>query len=495
MGHAWRPRRVSSAPVHLAGVALVAVSIGMFLSAVIEAGYRDPEVVPLVVSGGLVGGVGLVAWRGSVVPTVVRSRDAFKSVTAVWVAISIGGAVPYVLSGMLANWELALFESISGFTATGATVVSPIEGNGRGLLFFRQLTQWYGSMGMIVLAVAVLPFLGIGGMELLRAEAPGPQSDKLAPRVSETAKRLWLLYAGLTAASALALMVVGVGAYDAVSHALTAVATGGLSPYDASVGFFDSVAVEVVLMVTMFMGAVNFALIWSALQFRSPRVLYRSSEFRFYVRVLVGAVAFIALVLIRDGVSFGRAVRDSSFITVSLMTTTGFGTADFAQWPAAALLVLLALMVTGGMAGSTSGAVKLFRVQVALKHTVREVQRLRHPRAVFPIRLGQMPIEERIVASIFGFLIFYFVVGVLGVVGLVFLGTDFETEMGTIATAMGGVGPGFGETGPASNFLTLNAPQRLITDVYMILGRLEIVPVLLAVIAIAPRRLVPRELR
>lgn len=479
----------------MAGLALVAVAAGMLVSAVIEAGYGDPEVVPLLASAAAVGAIGLIGWRFAEVPANVRARDAFMSVTAVWVAIGLAGAVPYVLSGMLSDWELALFESVSGFTATGATVLSPIEGHGHGLLFFRQLTQWYGSMGMIVLAIAVLPFLGVGGMELLRAEAPGPDNDKLTPRVSETAKRLWLVYLVLTLASAVALLAVGLGPYDAITHALTAIATGGFSTHDASISFFDSLAVEIVIIVTMFIGAVNFALLWAAIRFRNLRALFGSAEFRFYGKVLLGAIALVTALLVGDGLAFGAALRSASFIVVSLMSTCGFGTVDFAQWPAAAQLILLFLMVSGGMAGSTSGAVKLFRMQVALGHAVREVRRIRHPRGVFPIRLGTMTVEERIVAGILAFLMFYFVLATVGIVVLAMLGADLETAAGSILTAMGGVGPGLGETGPASNFLALNAPQRLVMDLYMLLGRLEIFPVIVAILALAPRRATPRLLR
>lgn len=477
--------------MHVTGIALLAVTAGLAVSTVIEAGYGDPEVVPLAVSTVLVAGVGLAMWRGTRVPVDVRRMDAFLSAVSVWVGISLAGSVPFVLSGLLPNWELAIFESISGFTATGATVVSPIEGNGHGLLFFRQLTQWFGSMGMVVLAVAVLTFLGIGGMQLLSAEAPGPDVERLAPRVSETAKHLWTVYLVLTAASTVALLLVGLGPYDAVTHALTGIATGGFSPHDASIGFFDSVAVEVVVMVIMFVGAVNFALMFRVARRRTLRPLLSTAEFRFYGSVLAAAVVFVTAVLVvNDGMTVATALRGASFNVVSIMSTCGFGTADFVQWTPAAQLVLLFLMVTGGMAGSTSGALKLFRVQVAIKHAVREIRRVRHPRGVFPIRLGDMPVAERIVTGILAFVMLYFVLAVTGIAALAMLGASLPTAAGSIATAMGGVGPGLGDTGPASNFLALSVPQRVVMDFYMLFGRLEIIPMLVAAKAITSR--VPR---
>lgn len=463
----------------MTGIALVAVSAGLLLSAVLEAAFRDDDVVALLVSAVAVGCVGAVMWRGTQVPARIDRRDAFLSAVSVWVGISLAGAVPFRLSGMVASWELAFFESVSGFTATGATVVTPIEVHGHGLLFFRQLTQWFGSMGMVVLAVAVLTFLGVGGMQLLSAEAPGPEVERLAPRVSETAKRLWTLYLGLTGVATLALLAVGLDPYDAVTHSMTGIATGGFSPYDASIAHFDSVAVEVVVMVIMFVGAVNFALMWRATRRRTLRPLLRTSEFRFYCWVLGGSIGVVtALLVANDGMGVSTALRSASFNVVSLMSTCGFATDDFVAWTPAAQVVLLSLMVTGGMAGSTSGAVKLFRVQVVLKHAVRELRRVRHPRAALPVRLGDVSVSEAVVSRILAFVMLYFLLAASGVVVLALLGADFETAAGSIATAMGGVGPGLGETGPASNFLALNAWQRAVMDLYMLFGRLEIVPVL-----------------
>ncbi len=475
-------RRLPNTPVHITGLALLAVAAGILISAAIEAAYRDPVTLELLASAGIVATAGFAMWRATTVPERVSRSAAFMSATTVWFGISIAGAVPFLVTGLLPNAELALFESVSGFTATGATVLTPIEGNGHGILFFRQLTQWFGSMGMVVLAVAVLRTLGVGGMQLISAEAPGPTVDRLAPRVAETTKHLWTLYVALTALGAAALLAVGVGPYDAVTHAMTGIATGGFSPHDASINYFDSVTVEIVIMAIMFVGAVNFALMFNAGRKRTLRPVISNPEFRFYVAIVIAAIGFITLVLVvNDGMSAATALRGAAFNVISLISTCGFGTADFVQWTPAAQLVLLFLMVTGAMAGSTSGAVKLFRVHVVLKHAAREIRRVRHPRGVFPIKLGDASIGERIVASVLGFVMLYFVLAVAGVVVLAFLGADLPTAAGSIATAMGGVGPGLGQTGPASNFLALNATQRIVMNLYMILGRLELIPVLVTI--------------
>lgn len=472
-------RRMPNTSAHISGLALLAVAAGILVSTLVEAAYGDPGTLELLASAGIVATIGFTMWRATTVPARITRAAAFASATSVWLGISAAGAVPFLLTGLLPNPELAFFESVSGFTATGATVLSPIEGNGHGILFFRQLTQWFGSMGMVVLAVAVLRTLGVGGMQLLSAEAPGPDVDRLAPRVAETAKHLWTIYVVLTLLGTAALLAVGVGPYDAVTHAMTGIATGGFSPHDASINYFDSVAVEIVIIAIMFIGAVNFALMWRVGRVRSLRPLFAVAEFRFYVGVVLGSTAFITAVLaVNDGLAVPSALRGAAFNVVSLMSTCGFGTADFVQWTPAAQLVLLFLMVTGAMAGSTSGAVKLFRIQVALKHAAREIRRVRHPQGVYPIRLGDMPVTDRVAAAILGFLMFYFVLAVAGIALLSLLGADLPTAAGSIATAMGGVGPGLGETGPASNFLALDVPQRVVMDVYMLLGRLEIIPVL-----------------
>ncbi len=480
-------RRVVSSSLHVAGLSVLAIAGASAAGLFVELVYGDEEWPALAASMIGFGVVGFVLWRSTTLPDDAGGgRGAIRAVGVSWLSISAAAAVPFVLAGVL-PWDLALFESVSGLTGTGATVLAPIEGNTHGLLFYRQMTQWVGGMGVVVLAVAILPFLGVGGLELFRAESPGPTADQLVPRVSDTARRLWTIYCALTALSTVVLLALGLDLYDAVSHAATGVGTGGFSPYNDSISHFDSAAVEAGIIFAMFLGAVKFPLFYLALRRRDLRVFWRSSEFRFFVAIIAAATGFLTALNWSDGMAALTAFRVSAFNVVSLMSSCGFGTADFTQWVPATQIVLLFLMVTGSMAGSTSGALKLFRVQVMVKHAWREVRRVRQPRGVFPVRLGGEPVPEDIVRSVLGYVMFYFVIAVVGMVTLSAFGADLPTSTGSVVTAMGGVGPGLGDTGPASNFLVFDDAQRAVMIVLMLLGRLEIFPLLAFLVPVGVR--------
>ncbi len=480
-------RRIVSAPAHVSGLTLVAVAGAMAAGTVVELAVGGAQVGWLLACTLATAAVGLGLRRATTLPTRTSAPEVgLRSVGVSWLVISLAAAVPYVLTGTLAP-DLALFESVSGLTGCGATVLSPIEGNSTGVLFYRQMTQWVGGMGVVVLAVAVLPFLGVGGLSLFRAESVGPTSDQLAARVSDTARRLWGIYCALTALAVLILVLCGMGPYDAVSHAATGLATGGFSPYNDSISHFDSARIEAGVQVTMFLGAVKFPLFWAAVRGRTLRPFAASSEFRTFVTLVVAATAAVTVVNRLDGTPWSSALRGASFNVVSLVSSTGFGTDDFTRWAAASQLILLFLMVSGSMAGSTSGALKLFRVQVAAKQAWREVRRVRHPIGVFPIRLGREPVPEDVVRSVLGYVMLYFVIAVGGIVTLSLLGADLPTSAGSVVTAMGGVGPGLGETGPASNFLVLDAASRAVMMLLMLLGRLEILPLLVFLVPLGGR--------
>ncbi len=477
-----RRRRFVNTPLHMSGIALLFVAAGMLVSLGVEVVDGGAEIDALVVSTLVTAVAGAALWRTTAVPDNVTTAAAFAAVSWTWVLVSLFGGLPYVFAGLFEHLDDALFESVAGFTATGSTVLAPIEGNSAGILFWRQMTQWYGGIGMIVLAVAVLPFLGVGGLELLRAESPGPDSDRITPRVNSAAKRLFSVYAGLTLATVVALLVVGMSPYDAVAHAFTAVSTGGFSPYDASIAHFASFAVELVLIGAMVAGAIHFTLHWRAVH-GEPAAYWRMSEFRVFIGLLAFGIAVTTALNVADGMTLGRAVRDSAFIVVSIATTTGFGTADYALWVPAIQLLLVFMMISGAMTGSTSGAAKLLRFQVLVKYVARELRRARHPRGVFAVRHDGGAISERIVGVIAGFLILYLMILLVGTITLSALGTDLTTSFGAAATAMGGVGPGLGEAGPTSNFLVFSRPARLVLDGLMLLGRLELFPMLLMFVA------------
>ncbi len=480
-GFAEASRRLPSLAAHIGGAALLFVAAGILLSAAVEAGAGGQETASLLASSGIVALAGIVLWLTTEIPERNSATATFVAVGSTWMLASLGGAVPFVLADTFASLDDALFESVSGFTGTGSTVLAPIQSQPRGILFWRSMTQWYGGTGMVVLAVAILPFLGIGGMDLLRTEAPGPTADRLAPRVSETARRLWLVYGGFTIVSALVLLVVGLSPFDAVTHAFTVVSTGGLSPYDASIAEFDSVVVELVLVALMILGAVNFSLHWRALSGR-PGDYWRSPMFRFFVQVLVIFVVLVTLLLwAQQGLGIGQALRDAVFSVTTLLTSTGFGTADFAQWVPGAQLLLLALMVSGGMAGSTAGGLKLVRVQILFQHARREVRRVRHPRAVLPVRLGDEAVPEKTVERVVGYVLLYVLAIGLGTLLVTFLGADLPEAAGAATSTMGNMGPALGDAGPASNFLYFSRPARAVLMFMMLAGRLEIFPVLYVV--------------
>ncbi len=471
-------RRRPNLAAHIGGAALLFIAVGIAISALVEAGAGGTETGALALASGIVAAGGGALWRATSIPERATASNTFVAVGATWTIAAIGGAVPYLLAGTFPRIDDALFESISGFTGTGSTVLSPIEDAPRGILFWRSMTQWYGGTGMVVLAVAVLPFLGIGGMELLRAEAPGPTADRLAPRVSETAKRLWMVYGGFTVVSMAVLLAVGLSPFDAVTHAFTVVSTGGLSPYDNSVAAFDSVMVEIALIVLMLYGGINFSLHYRFLT--GDRGSYRRSPLlRFYLQVLAIFVTVISVLLWwRDGLSPADALRDGAFNVVTLLTSTGFGTADYVAWAPAAQLLLLALMISGGMAGSTAGGAKLIRVQVLMLFARREVRRVGKPRAVLPVKIGDEVIPDRTVDRIVGYLLFYILIILMATVVLSFLGAGLPESFGGAASMMGNMGPAFGDAGPASNFLVYSRPARGLLMVMMLAGRLEIFPVL-----------------
>ena len=483
---ATAPRGVASLPGRMAAATLLFVSVGMFVSALVDAGAGGDDVVSIAGAAMVCGVVGGLLWRLTHAPSRISTTSVFRAVTTTWLVAACAGALPYLLSGTFPVPDDALFESVSGFTGTGSTVLTPIEGSGRGILFWRGLTQWYGGMGMVVLAVAVLPFLGVDGLDLVSAEAPGPTSDRLAPRVRETAKRLWLVYLLFSVLSVTVLLAVGLSLYDAVVHMFTTVSTGGLSPYDASIGHFDSALVEMAFVVLMLIGGINFTLHWAVLSGR-PGTYLRSSQLRYYLGLFALTVAALWVLLWSDGFTAGGALRDALFNSATLITSTGYGTVDFVQWIPAAQLVLLLLMFTGGMAGSTAGGLKIIRFQASLVHIRRELRRVAHPRAVLPMKLGGRAVDDPVADRIVGFVLLYVIFIISGTVVLAMLGTDLVTSGTSIVSMMGNMGPGLGESGPASNFLVFGRPARAVLMFFMLAGRLEMFPILLGMFSLVTR--------
>lgn len=406
----------------------------------------------------------------------LRLRDGFVVVVLFWLVLGIAGALPFYL---YENLEIsitdALFESISGLTTTGATVLIHLDNLPHSILFYRQELQWLGGMGIIVLAVAVMPMLGIGGMQLYKAEAPGPVKDnKLTPRIAETAKALWYIYLGLTVACAAAYWVAGMDLFDAVAHSFSTVAIGGFSTHDASIGYFDNQAIEMVAIFFMFLGAINFALHFSVTRSKSLMPYLRDSEFRLYASLLIiiSALSVYALYSQSEYHDFSEAFREAIFQTVSIATTSGFVTSDYASWPVFIPVLLLFSSFIGGCAGSTGGGIKVIRVLLLIKQGQREMLRLIHPNAQVTVKVGRQPVNNSIIDAIWGFFAAYVALFALMMLILMFNGLDQVTAFSAVAATINNLGPGLGEV--SANYASLSDFNKLLLCFSMFLGRLEI---------------------
>jgi trk system potassium uptake protein TrkH len=406
----------------------------------------------------------------------LRLRDGFLIVVLAWSVLGTVSGLPLYLSGIYdISVTDAVFESISGLTTTGATVITDIDAMPHSLLFYRQELQWLGGMGIIVLAVAVLPMLGIGGMQLFRAETPGPVKDnKLTPRITETAKALWYIYLGLTIACGLAYWVAGMSFFDAVAHAFSTVAIGGFSTHDASIGYFDSTAIELIAVVFMLLSGANFALHFTAIRRRTLQPYQRDTEFKTYIGVLlvVSIVTIGYLQLTKTFSSTAESVVEGLFQVVSIGTTTGFTTAEYYSWPGFLPVMLLYVSFIGGCSGSTGGGIKVIRILLLVKQGVRELKRLIHPNAQIVVKIGTKPMPEDVIEAVWGFFAAYFAISALMILLLMATGLDQETAFSAVAACLNNLGPGLGDVG--QNFASINDFAKWVLVLAMLLGRLEI---------------------
>lgn len=406
----------------------------------------------------------------------LRIRDGFLIVALFWTVLALVGAVPFALSDHPhMSMTDAFFESMSGLTTTGATVITGIDRLPKSIQLYRQELQWLGGMGIIVLAVAVLPMLGIGGMQLYRAETPGPMKDnKLTPRITETAKALWYIYLGLTVSCAAAYWFVGMDVFDAIAHSFSTVAIGGFSTHDLSIGYFQSPAIELVAVVFMLLAGVNFSLHFVAWRRMNPLAYVMDSEFRAYVTVLslTAAVAVLYLYLSGTFTQFGDAVHHGVFQAVSIGTTTGFTTAEYFHWPGFLPVMLLFTSFIGGCAGSTGGGMKVIRFLLLFKQGLREIRRLVHPNAQIPVKIGHKAMPERIVEAVWGFFAIYVGCFALMMLALLATGLDQITAFSAVAACLNNLGPGLGDVG--FHYGDINSVSKWVLSFAMLLGRLEI---------------------
>ena len=459
------------------GLLLMMFSVTMLPPIIISLVFEEQSWLPFVQGFGLTLIAGFLFWlpvRRS--RKDLRLRDGFLVVAAFWIVLGTFGAAPlYFADALSMSLTDAIFESMSGLTTTGATVLTGLDDLPRAILYYRQQLQWLGGMGIIVLAVAVLPMLGVGGMQLYRAETPGPVKDtKLTPRITETAKALWYVYVAFTVACAASYMAAGMGWFDALCHAFSTVAIGGFSTHDLSIGYFDSTAIEFVAIIFMFAAGINFSLHFFAWRYLSVKHYSQDPEFRGYSVILITVAVLVIGGLIRHDVfdSLSETVVTGLFQAVSIATTTGFTTAEYASWPAAVPVLLLFASFIGGSAGSTAGGIKVVRWLLIYKQGVREIARLVHPSAEIPVKLGNKAVPYRVVDAVWGFFSIYVVVFSVMLITMMATGLDQVTAFSAVAATLNNLGPGLGEV--ASGFMSLSDTAKWISIAGMLLGRLEI---------------------
>ncbi len=421
----------------------------------------------------------------------VQRKEGYIIVTFGWIVMSLSGMLPYLFSGAIPGVTNAFFETISGYTTTGASIVDDIEALPKGILLWRSLTHWIGGMGIIVLAIAILPLLGIGGMQLFAAEAPGPSADKLHPRITDTAKRLWLIYVGYTAAETLLLSLAGMSFFDAINHALATLSTGGFSTKNESLAYWnDTPAIQYIVILFMFLAGSNFVLSYFAFKGKVQRV-FQDEEFKFYGGFILLFTILSAVVVYTQAnvpvsefhpMVFGEAessFRHALFQVVAVITTTGFVTADFTSWTPFLTIFFFGLFFLGGSAGSTAGGIKVMRHLLIIKNGLLEFKRTLHPNAIIPVRYNDKTVKEHIVYNIIAFFVLYMLLFIIGALVLGFLGLDFESAIGGAASSLGNVGPALGSLNPVSNFNTLPDAGKWWCGFLMLAGRLELFTVLI----------------
>ncbi len=465
----------------------------MLLSTLVSFIYKDGVTVELLGAGLIVlilGGIAMVLTNNH--KKELNKRDGYIVVAFGWIVMALTGTLPYLITGSIPGFTNAFFETMSGYTTTGASILNDIESIPKGVLFWRSMTHWIGGMGIIVLAIAILPLLGIGGMQLFAAEAPGPNADKLHPRITDTAKRLWLIYFGYTAAETILLQVAGMSFFDAINHSLCTLSTGGFSTKNASIAYWNGQPViQYIIIVFMFLAGTNFVLSYFAFKGKVQKAI-RDEEFKLYFKFIALFTIIAALIIyfkadfsissIDHPMVFGKAeasFRHALFQVIAIVTTTGFVTADYTLWTSFLVVFFFGIMFLGGSAGSTAGGVKVVRHMLMIKNGFLEFKRALHPNAILPVRYNKKSVSGDIVFNILGFFILYMLSFIIGALVFSMFQIDFESAIGLSASSLGNVGPALGNFGPVNNYSELPALGKWWSTFLMLIGRLELFTVLI----------------
>ncbi|RZN14626.1 MAG: TrkH family potassium uptake protein [Methanosarcinales archaeon] len=459
------------------GKLLILLAASMLLPIIVAIYYKEPESINIFAAASII-----TAISGVILSLTLKSRGEFRrresfAIVAVgWFVVTVFAAMPYLLYGL--HPVDALFESMAGLTTTGSTILTDIEGHTRSFLFWRSLTQWLGGMGIIVLVLAIAPGLGVAGRQLFKAEMPGPESDKLTPHLKATAKILWSVYLVFSIAEMILLYLAGLNVYDAVTTTFSTMATGGFLPHEESIMAFHNPYVEVIIILFMFIAGASFALHYKTF-FVNKKSLVNDREFQVYTLILVTATLLVAMQLKASGLDIVESIRLSTFQVVSIMTSTGFATADFNQWGDFSRTVLFFLMFIGGCAGSTGGAMKVVRISLIVKYGYRELFKALHPHVVKPVRFAGKAIPSEIMQSVVGFISLYIFAFVISTLLLSGLGLDFMSSLSASATTLGNIGPGLNLVGPMSSYAAIPAFGKIVLILNMWIGRLEVITVLI----------------
>jgi trk system potassium uptake protein TrkH len=467
--------------VHVLGFLLFLTGLLMLTGIPFSIYYQDDDIPVLLFTGVGTSLIGFIFWiitRKGLVKEVSK-REGYLVVTLGWLIMSFFGCLPFIFYGSIPSFTDAFFETVSGFTTTGASILKDVEALPHGLLFWRSMTHWIGGMGIIVLSIAILPLLGIGGMQLYHAEVAGPSKDKLHPRVQETAKRLWAIYVFFTALETVLLLLGGMNLFDSLCHSFGSLATGGFSTKNLSVAFYQSPYIEYVIIFFMFLGGTNFTLHYYALHGKFSNY-FKDSEFRFYIVFILIIVFSLSIYLvIVNSLQIEYSFRTVAFSVLSILTSTGFATTDYELWAPFASTFFLILLLFGACAGSTSGGVKIVRYQLLIKNSIAELKRLIHPNAIVPVRQNGKAVPNEIISKVSAFVLLYLAIFGIGSLLLAFTGLDIKTSMGSAAACMGNIGPGLGQTGPVLNYSGLHDFAKWILSLLMFIGRLELYTVLI----------------